>query len=75
MSECESVSSRIILSPEDLINLDKEQLIEKWKLSEKYIDFIESQLATHGKNQIGFILNHELITYTNFFIHLSFSFS
>jgi len=73
MSECGSGPSRIILSPEDLINLDKEQLIEKWKLSEKYIDFIESQLVTHGKNQVGFILYHKLITYTNFlFISLFF---
>ena len=57
MSESEAGPSRITLSPEDLINIDKEQLVEKWCKQERYLDFIVSQLANAGiKMKLGFNL-------------------
>nr|CAG4646649.1 EOG090X0FYD [Macrothrix elegans] len=44
-SACPS-PTRIVLSQEELSNLDKEQLVQHWIKQDLYIDCIESQLAT-----------------------------
>ena len=54
MGEVERCSvTRVLLTQEELVNLDKSQLLQHWMKQENYINWLESQLSTA---QIGWLI-------------------
>ena len=53
MGEVERCSpTRVLLTEEEFVNLDKAQLLQHWMKQENYINWLETQLSTA---QIGWI--------------------
>nr|CAG4647485.1 EOG090X0FYD [Megafenestra aurita]SVE92718.1 EOG090X0FYD [Megafenestra aurita] len=47
MGEVEFCSpTRVLFTPEELVNIDKEQLLQNWSKQENYINWMESQLSS-----------------------------
>lgn len=43
---------RIYLTPEQMVSVDKDQLLEHWSKQEAYINWIETQLSTIQTSKI-----------------------
>jgi hypothetical protein len=69
MGEVERCSpTRVLLTHEELVNLDKSQLQQQWMKQENYINWLESQLSTAQNGWLIFYIH------TNFYGSLFVSF-
>ena len=48
--------TRLLLTQEELTNMDKEQLLQNWYKQENYINWIESQLSNAQSKNSFFLL-------------------
>jgi hypothetical protein len=67
MGEVERCSpTRVLLTQEELVNLEKSQLLQHWVKQESYINWLEAQLSTAQIGWLGLYFFTEAICFIYF---------